>query len=177
MQRRQPRQNNLFGRRQSPPNIMSTPMPSPRAANPQNNNGIMQLNNKLMSYLMENGINFSSGDIINSTNNVLNGPTAPLIAIQTLYNKLIPYLMNYNIGIPGSVQQDIYTILNTWAIYQGQALQRGVAQTALNNGSHNDYTNCMNTLQNSGQQSVCSIFRESFNIPNDNYIDYFITHT
>jgi hypothetical protein len=69
---------------------MSTPMPSPRAANPQNNNGIMQLNNKLMSYLMENGINFSSGDIINSTNNVLNGPTAPFIAIQTLYNKLIP---------------------------------------------------------------------------------------
>jgi hypothetical protein len=155
---------------------MSTPMPSPRAANPQNNNGIMQLNNKLMSYLMENGINFSSGDIINSTNNVLNGPTAPFIAIQTLYNKLIPYLMNYNIGIPGSVQQDIYTILNTWAIYQGQALQRGVAQTALNNGSHTDYSNCMNNLQNSGQQSVCSIFRESFNTPNYNYIDYFITH-
>lgn len=172
MQQRQPRQNNLFGRRQSLPT-----MPSPRAFNTQNNNGIMQLNNKLISYLMENGINFSSGDIINSTNNVLNNPTAPFIAIQNLYNKLIPYLMNFNIGVPGSVQQDIYTILNTWAIYQGQTLQRGVTQTALNNGAHTDYANCMNTLQNSGQQSVCSIFRESFNTPNDNYIDYFITHT
>jgi hypothetical protein len=176
------RQNNLLSlfRRRQP--RMGTPSVSiPTRVNTQrtsaNSSGTIKLYNQLINYLMENGINFPSGDILNGINNMLNGSVPPFIAIQNLYNKLIPYLMNYNVSIPSSVQQGIYTILNTWVIYQSQAQQRGVARTALNTGASVDYSNCINSLQNSGQASVCNVFNESLNTPNANYIDYFNTHT
>ena len=130
-----------------------------------------QLINQIMNYLMINGINFP-GIIIQGINNVLSGAISPSVAINNLMN----YLMANGYNLPYNTLQGIYNILNSWTIYQGQAQQRRVSQTALNNGAANDYYNCINALQGSGQQSVCSIFNNSINVPNDNYIQYFNTH-
>jgi hypothetical protein len=130
-----------------------------------------QLINQIMNYLMMNGITFP-GIIIQGINNVLSGAMAPSVAI----NNLINYLIANGYSLPYNMLQGIYNILNSWAIYQGQMQQRRVSQTALNNGAANDYYNCVNALQSSGQQSVCSVFNASINVPNDNYIQYFNTH-